>query len=64
MKRAVVVGAGPNGLVAAVLLARAGLEVTVLEAATEMGGGTRTVEGIRPGLLHDQCSAVHPMAVA
>ena len=64
MKQAVVVGAGPNGLVAAVILARAGLEVTVLEAATEIGGGTRTVEGIRPGLLHDQCSAVHPMAVA
>lgn len=64
MNRAVVVGAGPNGLVAAVLLARAGLEVTVLEAATEIGGGTRTVEDIRPGLLHDQCSAVHPMAVA
>jgi len=64
VKQAVVVGAGPNGLVAAVILARAGLEVTVLEAATEIGGGTRTVEGIRPGLLHDQCSAVHPMAVA
>jgi phytoene dehydrogenase-like protein len=60
---AVVVGAGPNGLAAAALLARAGLEVTVLEAAEQIGGGTRTYEGILPGLLHDQCSAVHPMAV-
>ncbi len=64
MTKAVVVGSGPNGLVAAALLARAGLEVTVLEAAAEIGGGTRTAEAIVPGLVHDQCSAVHPMAVA
>jgi phytoene dehydrogenase-like protein len=64
MSTAVVVGSGPNGLVAAALLAREGLEVTVLEAAAEIGGGTRTQEGILPGLLHDQCSAIHPMAVA
>lgn len=57
------VGGGPNGLVAAAMLARAGVEVTVLEAADEVGGGTRTHEAIVPGLLHDQCSAVHPMAV-
>ena len=48
---------------AAALLARAGVAVTVLEAADEIGGGTRTVEAIVPGLLVDHCSAVHPMAV-
>ncbi|MGW1680976.1 phytoene desaturase family protein [Saccharopolyspora sp. NPDC002376] len=63
MSTAVVVGSGPNGLAAAVVLARAGVQVTVLEGADEIGGGTRTVEAIVPGLLHDQCSAVHPMAV-
>ncbi len=63
MSTATVVGSGPNGLSAAVTLARAGLEVTVLEAADEMGGGTRTYEAILPGLLHDHCSAIHPMAV-
>ncbi|HEV7206809.1 MAG TPA: NAD(P)/FAD-dependent oxidoreductase [Jatrophihabitans sp.] len=63
MTRAVVVGSGPNGLAAAVELARAGLDVTVYEAADEIGGGTRTSELTRPGLLHDHCSAVHPLAV-
>lgn len=63
MTTATVVGSGPNGLVAAALLARAGVAVTVLEAADEIGGGTRTVEAIVPGLLVDHCSAVHPMAV-
>ena len=61
MTDAVVVGAGPNGLTAAVLLARAGVKVTVLEAADEIGGGTRTSELTLPGLLHDHCSAIHPM---
>ena len=56
-------GAGPNGLAAAVALAKAGVQVTVLEAADEIGGGTRTSEAIIPGLLHDHCSAIHPMAV-
>jgi phytoene dehydrogenase-like protein len=60
---AVVVGAGPNGLAAAAVLARAGVTVTVLEATAEIGGGTRTTEAIVPGLLHDQCSAVHTIAV-
>ena len=60
---AIVVGAGPNGLAAAVTLARAGVQVTVLEAADEIGGGTRSSEAIIPGLLHDHCSAIHPMAV-
>ncbi len=59
---AVVVGSGPNGLAAAARLARAGLEVTVLEASDSIGGGTRSSEMIVPGLLHDHCSAVHPIA--
>ncbi|MFC6063964.1 phytoene desaturase family protein [Streptomyces ochraceiscleroticus] len=63
MSTAVVVGAGPNGLAAAVALADRGVAVTVLEAAEEVGGGTRSGEAIVPGLLHDHCSAVHPMAV-
>jgi phytoene dehydrogenase-like protein len=62
MSTAVVVGSGPNGLAAAVLLAREGVEVTVLEAADTIGGGTRTSE-LTPGLLHDHCSATHPMAI-
>ena len=60
---AVVVGSGPNGLAAAVTLAQHGLAVTVLEAADEIGGGTRSGEAIVAGLLHDHCSAIHPMAV-
>lgn len=61
---AVVVGAGPNGLAAAVTLARQGFTVTVLEGADTIGGGTRTEELTVPGVLHDVCSAVHPFAVA
>jgi phytoene dehydrogenase-like protein len=61
---AVVVGSGPNGLAAAVTLARAGVEVTVLEAADRIGGGTRSSELTLPGLLHDDCSAFHPMGIA
>ena len=61
---AVVVGSGPNGLAAAVALARAGRSVTVLEGADTIGGGTRTAELTVPGLLHDVCSAVHPFGVA
>ncbi|GAB3981038.1 NAD(P)/FAD-dependent oxidoreductase [Actinoallomurus acanthiterrae] len=60
---AVVVGAGPNGLTAAVTLARAGLSVRVYEAAAEVGGGTRTEELTLPGFRHDVCSAVHPLGV-
>lgn len=63
MTTGVVVGGGPNGLAAATALARAGVDVTVLEAADEIGGGTRSSEAIVPGLLHDHCSAFHPMAV-
>lgn len=61
---AVVVGSGPNGLAAAVTLARAGIPVTVYEAAETIGGGTRTTELVQPGVLHDVCSAIHPMALA
>lgn len=61
---AIVVGAGPNGLAAAVTLARAGLSVTVLERNATIGGGARTAEATLPGFLHDVCSAVHPMALA
>ena len=57
------VGAGPNGLVAAITLARAGWDVTVFEAASRPGGGTRTEELTLPGVLHDVCSAIHPLAV-
>ncbi len=64
MTSAVVVGAGPNGLAGAVELARHGVSVTVLEAAETIGGGTRTSELTLPGLLHDHCSAAHPLAVA
>jgi phytoene dehydrogenase-like protein len=60
---AVVVGSGPNGLAAAVALARQGASVLVLEAAEEVGGGTRTAELTLPGFAHDVCSAVHPMGI-
>ncbi|WP_106506927.1 phytoene desaturase family protein [Brachybacterium timonense] len=61
----VVVGSGPNGLAAAVTLARAGLQVLVLEAEQTVGGGARTLDlGMAAGIRHDICSAVHPMALA
>jgi phytoene dehydrogenase-like protein len=61
---AVVVGSGPNGLAAAVVLAEAGLEVRVYEAAECPGGGCRTAELTLPGFRHDVCSAVHPLALS
>lgn len=61
---AVVVGAGPNGLVAAITLARAGRSVLVLEASATVGGGCRSAELTEPGFVHDVCAAVHPLAVA
>ena len=60
---AVVVGAGPNGLAAAVRLAQAGRSVLVVEANETIGGGTRSAELTLPGFVHDLCSAVHPLAI-
>lgn len=63
MSRAVVVGSGPNGLAAAVTLARAGVDVEVLEASDVPGGGTRSSELTMRGLIHDECSGFHPLAL-
>ncbi|WP_413796788.1 phytoene desaturase family protein [Streptomyces iranensis] len=63
MLDAVVVGAGPNGLTAAVELARRGCAVEIFEAADTIGGGSRTEELTLPGFRHDPCSAVHPLAI-
>jgi len=64
MSSAIVVGSGPNGLACAAILARRGVEVTVIEAEDRIGGGTRSSELTVPGLLHDECAATHPMAVS
>jgi phytoene dehydrogenase-like protein len=61
-KRAVVIGAGPNGLAAAIVLAREGLAVEVIEAADTVGGSCRSAELTLPGFVHDVCAAIHPMA--
>jgi phytoene dehydrogenase-like protein len=61
---AVVVGAGPNGLAAAVTLAEAGRSVRIIEAQETIGGGTRTAELTLPGFRHDVCSAIHPAFLA
>lgn len=63
MHDAVIVGAGPNGLAAAIVLAREGLRVLVVEAKETIGGGARTEELTLPGFHHDICSAIHPMGV-
>ncbi len=61
---AVIVGSGPNGLAAAITLARAGRSVVIIEAADTPGGGTRTKELTLPGYLHDVCSTAHPLGLA
>ena len=61
---AIVVGAGPNGLAAAITLARAGHSVQVYEAAPTIGGGTRTEELTLPGFRHDVCSTILPLTLA
>lgn len=64
MRDVTVVGSGPNGLAAAITMAREGLDVTVVEGAGTVGGGLRTMELTLPGFRHDVCSAIHPAAVA
>src|SRR5213595_478758 len=61
-RKACVIGAGPNGLAAAIVLAQAGLQVEVFEAEPTPGGAARTLELTLPGFLHDFGSAVHPLA--
>ncbi len=63
MARATIIGSGPNGLSAAVALARAGYDVRVLEAADTIGGGLRTTASTLPGFVHDVCAAVLPSAL-
>ncbi|QUR67255.1 phytoene desaturase family protein [Mycobacterium spongiae] len=63
MTTGVVVGAGPNGLAAAIKLARHGVDVRVLEASDTIGGGARSSELTVPGVIHDHCSAFHPLGV-
>lgn len=64
MPDAIVIGSGPNGLSAAIVLAQAGLSVMVFEAEESIGGGTRSAALTLPGFIHDVCSAIHPLAVA
>lgn len=61
---AIVVGSGPNGLAAAVTLARAGLSVQLIEGSRTLGGAARSSEMTLPGFLHDECSAIHPQVLS
>src|SRR6266699_958373 len=60
---AIVIGAGPNGLAAAITLARAGQSVLVLESKDTIGGGSRSMELTLPGFVHDVCSSIHPLGI-
>jgi len=60
---AIIIGSGPNGLAAAITLARAGRSVLVYEAGETVGGGARSAALTLPGFVHDVCSAIHPLAV-
>src|ERR1700754_3945241 len=64
MSRVLVIGAGHNGLVAAIHLAAHGLDVTVLEHAPQPGGATRSTAATLPGFVHDSCAGFVPMAAA
>ena len=64
MRKAVVVGSGPNGLSAAIVLAKAGIDTTLIEAQPNPGGGVRSEALTLPGFVHDVCSAVHPLAIS
>ena len=61
---AIVIGAGPNGLAAAITLAQAGVAVLLVEANSQVGGGARSAALTLPGFVHDTCSAIHPLALA
>jgi len=61
---AIVIGAGPNGLAAAIVIAQTGRKVILFEAEPAVGGGVRSAELTLPGFVHDICSAVHPFARA
>jgi phytoene dehydrogenase-like protein len=63
MLDAIVIGSGPNGLAAAITIARAGRNVRVVEAQPAIGGGARSAELTLPGFIHDYCSAIHPLAI-
>src|SRR5712691_2779273 len=60
---AIVVGSGPNGLAAAITMARTGRSVLVFEAKETIGGGSRSQELTLPGFVHDVCSAIHPLGL-
>ncbi len=61
---AIIIGSGPNGLAAAIRLARAGLSVLIVEAGDTIGGGVRSAELTLPGFVHDVCSTIHPLTLA
>src|SRR5262245_49513310 len=60
---AIIIGSGPNGLAAAITMARTGRSVLVLEAEDTVGGGLRSAELTLPGFIHDVCSAIHVFGI-